>query len=98
MIFNDNENKFNEILHLVIIPTTISFNGLFINLYALIIVVTFNLTVTENDIVVYHYVYDNTYQFRVVYYNNSGSVWNYHASLDKIVFLQQIIVYFNYGI
>ena len=98
VIFNNNKNKFNEILYLVITATTIPFNGLFISLYVLIIVVIFNLIINENDIVVYHYVYDITYQLKVVYYNNSGSVWNYNTSLNKIVFLQQMLIYFIYGI
>ena len=91
VIFNDNKNKFNEILYLVTIATTIPFDGLFITLYVLIIVVIFSLIINENDIVVYHYVYHLRYQFKVIFCNNSGSVWNYSLSLDKIVFLQQII-------
>ena len=98
VLFIDNENKFDIILYLVKIATTITCNGLFINLYVFIIVVIFDLMINENDIIVYNYIYDIKYQFILVFYHNSGQVWNYSLLLNNIVFLQQIIVYFIYGI
>ena len=95
IIFNNTENKFNMILYLVTIVTTISFNVLLINLYVLIIVVIFNLILIENDIAVLDYIYDIKYKFKAVSHNNSGLVWNYNASLDKLVFLQQIILHYK---
>ena len=92
ILFNDNENQFDVIFYVVTIPNTTAFNGLFVSIYM------FNLIVNENDITVYHYIYDMEYQFKVVYFNDSGLVCNSSTSLDKIIFLQQVIVCFNYGI
>ena len=98
ILFNDNENKFDVVLYLVTIATVTVYNGLFINSYVFLIVVTFNLMINENDIVIYPYIYDIKYQFRIVFCNNSGPVWNSSSLLNRIVFLPPITVWFKYGI